>query len=114
VLLVRAAGPVTAGQAQLAFKSQSGLSRTWFSSRLTSAWLVFGIQINMSEAFIEKLEAMKADHQRHLERLAQWKANGGELKNFPEHETIDDFIKREFLAVERLSAAIDHLKANNA
>jgi hypothetical protein len=62
------------------------------------------------EPIIPILEAMKTSHQNHLERLERWKAEGGKLENYPNNETIDDFINRERLAVSRFTMSIEHLK----
>jgi hypothetical protein len=67
-------------------------------------------RIAMPEPIIPILEAMKASHQNHLERLERWKAEGGRLENYPNNETIDDFINRERLAVSRFTNSIEHLK----
>ena len=64
----------------------------------------------MPEPIIPILEAMKASHQNHLERLERWKAEGGRLENYPNNETIDDFINRERLAVSRFTNSIEPLK----
>jgi hypothetical protein len=48
------------------------------------------------------LERMKADPEQHLARLRQWKAAGGQLGNYPEHKTVDDFIRWEEVAVTNL------------
>lgn len=56
-------------------------------------------------------EEMKADHEQHLRRLRLWRDTGGTLDNYPEGETLDDFIAREILAIESLSASVEMLKA---
>jgi hypothetical protein len=56
---------------------------------------------------------MKANHERHRDRLVRWKIAGGKLENYPEHETIDDFIQREIDAIDGLSTAIERLLGRN-
>ncbi|MHB1304541.1 MAG: hypothetical protein ACYCZB_13850 [Acidiphilium sp.] len=64
----------------------------------------------MSNDLVTIFEKMKAERERHLDRLNKWKAAGGTLENYPEHETIDDFIARERSAIENLSVAISRIK----
>jgi hypothetical protein len=64
----------------------------------------------MPEPITEILEAMRASHQSHLERLLAWKSNGGKLPSYPNSETIDDYINRERLAVSRCAMSIEHLR----
>jgi hypothetical protein len=66
----------------------------------------------MPDSIIPILEAMKTSHQAHLERLLAWKAAGGKLPDYPNCETIDDFINRERLAVSRFALSIEHLQAH--
>lgn len=63
----------------------------------------------MTDNLKSLLEQMREERQAHLRRLERWKAAGGKLENYPEQETIDDFIERERHAVENLQAAIDRL-----
>ena len=56
------------------------------------------------------LQDMRDDHARHLQRLRRWKEAGGNLQNYPEQETIDDFIEREERAVGNLDRAIASLE----
>jgi hypothetical protein len=53
---------------------------------------------------------MKVSHIAHLDRLIAYKAEGGQLDGDPTHETIDDLINREKLAVSRYATSIEHLK----
>ncbi len=64
----------------------------------------------MPEPILPILEAMKTSHMAHLERLIAYKAAGGRLDDDPNHETIDDLINREKLAVSRYASSIDHLR----
>lgn len=59
--------------------------------------------------FIDLLKKMRENHQEHLENLVKLQAKGVSLENFPEHESIDDFINREQTAIDNLSKAIDRL-----
>ena len=66
----------------------------------------------MANNLIELLEKMVSSHQEHLENLIRWKSIGGQLQNFPSGENIDDFIRREESAIEKLNASIQVLKAS--
>jgi len=79
-----------------------------------SAILICSIKINggsyiMPEPITTILEAMKASHQNHLDRLLAWKAEGGTLPSYPNSETIDDLINRERLAINRCTMSIEHI-----
>jgi hypothetical protein len=65
----------------------------------------------MSVEMLDLFEKMLQDHKSHLDRLERWKELGGSLQNYPEGETIDDFIRREQLAVDNLQRTISVLKA---
>jgi broad specificity phosphatase PhoE len=62
------------------------------------------------EAVIDNFEKMLENHRNHLNRLKRWKQAGGELKNYPEGESLDDFIKREEAAIENIERAMTRLK----
>ena len=64
----------------------------------------------MGDGINQALQKMCDDHTRHLQRLKRWKESGGQLENYPEHETIDDFIEREERAIRNLRRAIASLK----
>jgi len=64
----------------------------------------------MPEPILPILESMKASHIAHLERLIAYKTAGGQLDGDPTHETIDDLINREKLAVSRYATSIEHLR----
>jgi hypothetical protein len=67
----------------------------------------------MSDNFVAVLERMRDAHQRHLRNLLLWKEAGGELRNYPEGQTLEDFITRETAAVENLSLAIERWNRMN-
>jgi hypothetical protein len=62
------------------------------------------------ELLSDLFEVMKLDHEAHLRRLEIWRDAGGTLDDFPDHETIDDFIAREIIAIRSLSDSIQLLK----
>jgi len=64
----------------------------------------------MPEPILPILESMKTSHAAHLDRLIAYKAAGGQLDGDPNHETIDDLINREKLAVSRYATSIEHLR----
>ncbi len=64
----------------------------------------------MTDPILPILEAMKTSHEAHLARLIAYKAAGGQLDGDPNHETIDDLINREKLAVSRYTTSAEHLK----
>ena len=64
----------------------------------------------MGDGMKQVLQNMRDDHARHLERLKRWKQAGGDLQNYPEEETIDDFIEREERAIRNLEGAIARLE----
>lgn len=68
----------------------------------------------MPESIIPILEAMQASHAQHLDRLLKWKAAGGRLDGDPNHETIDDLINRERLALSRFASSIAHMNEAEA
>ncbi|MDR3520149.1 MAG: hypothetical protein P4L54_00890 [Acidocella sp.] len=63
----------------------------------------------MPEPILPILEAMKASHSLHLERLLKFKEAGGKLDGDPNHETIEELINRERLAVSRFASSIEHM-----
>ncbi len=64
----------------------------------------------MPEPILPILESMRTSHAAHLERLIAYKTAGGKLDGDPNHETIDDLINRERLAVSRFATSIEHLR----
>jgi len=58
----------------------------------------------------EFFEKMLAEHVEHLNRLKRWRKMGGMLQNYPEGETLADFITREEAAIEKIKQAIQILK----
>lgn len=54
----------------------------------------------------EFLQSMLNQHVKHLKNLEMWRDAGGQLVNYPEGETVEDFIEREKLAVAKLEKAI--------
>lgn len=63
----------------------------------------------MPEPIIPILEAMRTSHATHLERLVKFKQEGGRLDNDPNHETIEELINRERLALARFASSIEHM-----
>ena len=59
---------------------------------------------------IKIFESMLQQHTGHLERLKRWKESGGNLENYPEGETLEDFINREESAMSNIKQAIQRLK----
>jgi hypothetical protein len=68
----------------------------------------------MANGLIESLRLMKADHEKHFERLVRWKANGGKLENYPDGERLDDFLAREQFAIENVAKAIEELERRSS
>lgn len=64
----------------------------------------------MSNEMIVHFENMLSSHEKHLAKLKRWKDLGGTLQNYPEGETIEDFISREETAIENLQRAIRYLQ----
>jgi len=64
----------------------------------------------MSDEFVTLLQNMRSEHERHHARLLVWREAGGSLVNYPDGETIDDFIEREARAIRNLSRAITRLE----
>jgi hypothetical protein len=63
----------------------------------------------MPEPILPILEAMRASHESHLQRLVAYKQQGGRLDDDPHHETIEELINRERLALSRYASSIDHM-----
>lgn len=63
----------------------------------------------MNEGFIDLLQRMKTDREKHVSWLENWKGSGGKLDYSPDGETIDDMISREKRAVENLRTTIERI-----
>jgi hypothetical protein len=68
----------------------------------------------MAESIIPILQSMHASHTEHLARLLKWKEAGGKLEEDPNHETIDELINRERLAISRFASSIAHIEKATA
>lgn len=62
------------------------------------------------KALMDSFEKMLENHRNHLDRLKRWKQAGGELRNYPEGESLYDFINREEAAIENIERAMARLK----
>jgi len=80
------------------------------SFQLALAVLIYKIlnqyRYYMNSQTLSDFEDILNDHLTHLDRLRRWKDLGGRLVNYPEGETIDNFICRGETAVVNLHRAI--------